>query len=189
LKLFGKKFAVKDSYQHLQNGRNLKVDASPASVAQATRNTAPFAAANSWNPWLGNMQQVIYFLPGPDGFAAQSVMPWPGYNGSLPFSLFYPHAVASNQHHHQPSSDQREGSLTGSNTPASAAVESHVEQGTASECITNPAVKRLSKCPSTASTNRKGFMPYKRCAAESDDTPRSVAPGEETDGELTRLCL
>jgi hypothetical protein len=184
---------VKDSYQHLQNRRNLKVDASPASVAQATRNTVPFAAANSWNPWLGNMQQVMYFLPGPDGFAVQSVMPWSGYNGSLPCSLFYPHAVTSNQQHRQPSPDQREGSLTGSNTPASAAqnseaVESHVEQGTASESVTNPAVKRLSKCPSTASTNRRGFMPYKRCAAESD-TPRSVAPGEEIDGELTRLCL
>ncbi|GJM86451.1 hypothetical protein PR202_ga02312 [Eleusine coracana subsp. coracana] len=202
-KLFGKKVAVKDSYQHLQNGRNLKMDASPASVTQATRNAIPFAGANSWNPWPGNMQQVMYFLPGPDGLPAQSVMPWLGYNGSLPCSLFYPHAVASNQQnhqHHQPSEslNQREGSLTGSNTassvaPVSAAqnsdaADSHAGKGNASEGGKAPAVKRLSKCPSSASTNRRGFMPYKRCAAESD-APQSVAPGDEADGELTRLCL
>ncbi|GJN21872.1 hypothetical protein PR202_gb09393 [Eleusine coracana subsp. coracana] len=200
-KLFGKKVAVKDSYQNLQNSRSLKMDASPASVTtQATRNAIPFAGANSWNPWPGNMQQVMYFLPGPDGLPAQSVMPWLGYNGSLPCSLFYPHAVASNHQHHQPSEspNQREGSLTGSNTassvaPVSAAqnsdaADSHAGKGNASEGGKAPAVKRLSKCPSSASTNRRGFMPYKRCAAESD-APRSVAPGDEADGELTRLCL
>lgn len=196
-KLFGEKVAVKDSYQ--QNGRHLKMDASPAYVTQATRNAIPFAGANAWNPWPSNMQQVMYFIPGPDGFAAQPVVPWLGYNRGLPCSVFYPQAVASSQHHEPSESpDQREGSLTGSNTassiaPASAAqnsdaVESHAEQGNASESVTAPAVKRLSKCPSSASTNRRGFMPYKRCAAESD-APRSVVPGEEADGELTRLCL
>jgi hypothetical protein len=203
-KLFGKRVALKDSYQHLQNGRNLEMDSSPTFVTQATRNAVPSAGANSWNPWPANMQQVMYFLPGPDGFPAQSVLPWLGYNGSLPCSLFYPQAVASNQQqqhqHHQPSvsPEQGEGSLTGSNsavnvTPASAAqnsdaVESLAEQGNASEIVREPAVKRLSKCPSSASTIRRGFMPYKRCAAQSD-APLSVAPREEADGDLTRLCL
>ncbi|TVU28025.1 hypothetical protein EJB05_19532 [Eragrostis curvula] len=200
-KLFGKKVAVKDSHQQLQNGRDLKMDASPASVTQATRNAVPFAATNSGNSWSSNMQQLMYLVPHPDGFTAQSVVPWLGYNGSVPCSLFYPQTVGSNQQRHQPSEsppDQREGSLTGSNTgssaaPASAArnsdaAESHAGQGNGSESGKAPTGRRLSKCLSSASTNGRGFVPYKRCAAESE-APRLVAAGEEADGELTRLCL
>ncbi|XP_062217526.1 protein REVEILLE 1-like [Phragmites australis] len=209
-KLFGKKVVVNDSYdyEHLQNGRDLKMDSSPATarVAQATRNAIHFGAAegNSWNTCPSSRQQLMNFLPQPDGFAAQTVVPWLGYNGSLPCALFYPQAVASNQKHQpsdalDPKGMQREGSLTGSNTASSFvptgsapqnsdAAESHGGQENTSESDTAPAVPPLTKCANSASFSRRGFFPYKICAAESEAS-RPVAPGEETDGELTKLCL
>ncbi|OEL24179.1 Protein LHY, partial [Dichanthelium oligosanthes] len=213
-KLFGK-VVVKDSYEHLHNGCGLKTDASPASVAQATRNAIPFGAAqgSSWNPWPSSMQQLMYFVPQADGFTAQSVVPWLAYNGSLPCALFYPQAVPSTQHHQQQPLEpldhkrmQREGSLTGSNTassavPAASAVQNsdpaeshgpgHVDASESDAALAAAAaagVPRLTKCASSASFSRRGFVPYKRCAAESE-APRPVAAGEEADGELTRLCL
>ncbi|CAN6253753.1 unnamed protein product, partial [Urochloa humidicola] len=218
-KLFGKKVLVKDPYEHLDGAGDLKTDASPASVSQATSNTISFSAAegSSWNPWPSSvqMQQLMYFVPQRDGFAA---VPWLGYNGNLPCALFYPQAAAPSsqqqQHHHQQPSEpqdhkrmQREGSLTGSNTGSSAAApaasaaaqnsdaaESHgpggetTSGGDAAPAASVAAVRCLTKCPSSASFSRRGFVPYKRCAAESE-APRAVAAGEEADGELTRLCL
>ncbi|KAJ1280487.1 hypothetical protein BS78_04G236300 [Paspalum vaginatum] len=206
-KLFGKKVAVKDSYEHPQDGRGLKTDTSPASVAQATRRADPFGAAggSSWNPWPSSVQPLMYFVPQPDGFAAQHVVPWFGYNGGLPCALFYPEAAPSTQQTPERPDQrrmQREGSLTGSNTASSAVpaawaaqnsdfAESHgAGQENTSESRTGPtaAGPRLTKCASSASFSRRGFVPYKRCAAESE-AARPVAPGEEADGELTRLCL
>ncbi|RLN08714.1 hypothetical protein C2845_PM11G29910 [Panicum miliaceum] len=199
-KLFGKKVVVKDSYGHPQSGRDLKIGASPAIVA---------SGGSSWNPWPDSMQQLMCFVPQPAGFAAQSVLPWLAYNGSLPCALLYPQAAPSAQRHHQTSEPpdrkrtQREGSLTGSNTASSAvpaaqtsdAAESRGPgQGTTSESDAVPPaaaavpVPRLARCASSASFSRRGFVPYKRCAAESE-APRPVAAGEEADGELTRLCL
>ncbi|CAN6246550.1 unnamed protein product [Urochloa humidicola] len=215
-KLFGKKVLVKDSYEHLHNTGDLNTDASAGSVAQAARNTVSFgdAEGSSWNPWPSSVpvQQLMYFVPQRDGFSA---VPWLGYNGSLPCALFYPQAAtpSTQQQQHHPSEPldhnrmQREGSLTGSNTGSSAAVpaasaaaaqnsdaaESH---GTGRETTSGGdaalaaagAIPRLTKCPSSASFSRRGFVPYKRCAAESE-APRPVAAGEEADGELTKLCL
>ena len=208
-KLFGKKVVVKDSYGHPQSGIDLKIGASPAIVA---------AGGSSWNPWPGTVQQLMCFVPQPDGFAAQSVVPWFAYNGGLPCALFYPQAAPSAQHqqqlhHHQTSEPldhkrtRREGSLTGSNTASSAvpaasaaaqnsdAAESHGpgQENTGKSDAVPPAaaavpVPRLARCASSASFSRRGFVPYKRCAAESE-APRPVAAGEEADGELTRLCL
>lgn len=209
LKLFGKKVVVED----------LKTDSSPAIVSQATRNGNPLGAAgatSSWNPWQGSVQvqHLMYLVPQPDGFAAaQPVVPWFGYNGGLPCAVFYPQpqAVASAQEQQQ-ASEQREGSLTGSNMAASSAAavpsasaaqnsdtaESRHGPGAGGQENTSDgyealrraaAVPRLTKCASSASFSGRGFVPYKRCAAESE-APRPVAPpGEEADGELTRLCL
>jgi len=209
-KLFGKKVVLKDSYEHHpQSGRDLRIGASPAIVA---------AGGSSWNPWPGTVQQLMCFVPQPDGFAAQSVVPWFAYNGGLPCALFYPQAAPPAQHqrqHHQTSAPrdqkrtQREGSLTGSNTASSAvpaasaaaqnsdAAESHGpgQENTGKSDAVPPAaaavhVPRLARCASSASFSRRGFVPYKRCAAESEArAPRPVAAGEEADGELTRLCL
>lgn len=202
LKLFGKKVVVED----------LRTESSPASAVPATRNGNPIGAAGAspWNPWPGSVQvqqQLMYLVPRPDGFAAQPVVPWFGYNGSLPCAVFYPQAVASSAQEHQQQqqasepldhrSAQREGSLTGSNMAAqkSDTAESR-RQGPGQENASDgyaalrrvAAVPRLTKCASSASFSGRGFVPYKRCAAESE-APRPVAPGDEADGELTRLCL
>uniref|UniRef100_A0A0D9YWK2 Uncharacterized protein n=1 Tax=Oryza glumipatula TaxID=40148 RepID=A0A0D9YWK2_9ORYZ len=217
-RLFGKSVVVKDSDQlHLLNGSNI---ATSGSVERATRNilVPSFAAApegSSSNPWPISMQQFLYFLPRSDGFAAQPVMPWFSYNGSLPCALFYPAAAAAaNQQCHRDSEgvefrvSQREGSLTGSNTassvvlgssaavPAAAAAAQNSDvaesrgQGNSREAAASP---RLTKCESSASVTllQRGFMPYKRCAAESELLRSEAAGGEEAvaDGELTRLCL
>ncbi|CAN6280375.1 unnamed protein product [Urochloa humidicola] len=199
-KLFGKKVSVKDSYdEHLHDAGDQKTDASAASVAQATRNTTvSFTSAaapegSSWNPWGSSVQvqQVMYLVPQRDGFSA---VPWLAYNGSLPCALFYPQAAEQQQQPSEPVDHkrmQREGSLTGSNTGSSAAASAAAQNSDAAESQGPPGrettgsggVRRLTKCPSSASFSRRGFVPYKRCAAESE------AAGEEADGELTRLCL
>jgi hypothetical protein len=202
LKLFGKKVVVKD----------LKTDYSPAaaSVAKASRDHNPTGAAgaSSSSPWPGSVQvqQLMYFVPQHDGLAAQPVAPWFGYSGSVPCAVFYPQAVASAQEHQQASEPldhkraQTERSLTGSNMASSAAsaaqnsdtAQSHHgpgQENTGDGCAAlRAAIPRLAKCASSASCSGRGFVPYKRCAAESE-APRPVAPGEEDDGELTRLCL
>ncbi|PWZ20542.1 Protein LHY [Zea mays] len=202
LKLFGKKVVVKD----------LKTDYSPAaaSVAKASRDHNPTGAAgaSSSSPWPGSVQvqQLMYFVPQHDGLAAQPVAPWFGYSGSVPCAVFYPQAVASAQEHQQASEPldhkraQRERSLTGSNmasSAASAAQNSDTAQSrhgpgqenTGDGCAAlRAAIPLLAKCASSASFSGRGFVPYKRCAAESE-APCTVAPGEEDDGELTRLCL
>ncbi|KAF0933836.1 hypothetical protein E2562_019290 [Oryza meyeriana var. granulata] len=213
-KLFGKSVVVKDSDQqlhthsgHLQSG---------ASAERASRNilVPSFAAAegSSSNPWPGSMQQFLYFLPRPDGFTAKPVMPWFSYNGSLPCALFYPQAAANQQCHRDSGcvefrASQREGSLTGSNTASSVVLGSAAAaaqnsdaaesrgQGSSRDSDTAAAASpRLTKCESSASVTllQRGFMPYKRCAAESELRRRSEAAGGEeavADGELTRLCL
>ncbi|XP_066322305.1 protein REVEILLE 1-like [Miscanthus floridulus] len=188
-KLFGKKLVVED----------LRTDSSPGSIAQATRNGNPIVAAgatSSWNPWPGSVQvqQLMYLVP----------QPWFGYNGSLPCAVFYPQAVASAQEQQQASEPldhrraQREGSVTGSNMAASSAAvpaASAAQNSDIAESRHGPggqentsdgyaalrraaAVRRLTKCASSASFSGRGFVPYKRCTAESE-APRPVAPGEE----------
>ncbi|KAF8729225.1 hypothetical protein HU200_017809 [Digitaria exilis] len=219
-KLFGKKVLVKNSNEELKKDGGLKLDnASSNSVAQATRNGIPLGAAGggSWNQWPSDsvqVQQVMYFLPQPDGFAAQSVVPWlAAYNGRLPCALFYPQQAvpsAHQQHLQQPSEPldqkrmQREGSLTGSNTPGSSAVPAAAQSSDAAEShghgqenasqsgtvLLPAAVPRLTKCASSASfSGRRAFVPYNRCAAEREAPRPPVVVGEEADGELTRLCL
>lgn len=202
-KLFGKKVVVED----------LKTESSsPASAAAQATSAA--GAASSWNPWASSVQvqQLMYLVPQPDGFAAQpAVVPWFGYSGSLPCAVFYPQAAVqrSAQEQQQQASEpvdhshrraQREGSLTGSNVASAAAQNSdtaesrHGGPGQESSsdgyaALRRAAVPRLTKCASSASFSGRGFVPYKRCAAESE-APRPVAHGEEAaDGELTRLCL
>lgn len=210
LKLFGKSVVLKDSCQKpntstgtLHNGGDLGTEASAETATQRSRSVPSVGATEggSWNPWPSSMQQFVYFVPQPsDGFTTQSAMPWFSYNGALPGALFYQQAMAPNQQlrHHSTAADnkvtQREGSWTGSNTaPGSAAAQNSEAadsrgRGNSSESDTTP-LPRLTKCESSVSVSlQRGFVPYKRCAAESE-SPRSEAPREEADGELTRLCL
>uniref|UniRef100_A0A453PAT6 Uncharacterized protein n=1 Tax=Aegilops tauschii subsp. strangulata TaxID=200361 RepID=A0A453PAT6_AEGTS len=197
LKLFGKKVVVNDSFQkpntstgNPQNGGDVGTEASDDTTTQGSRNLPSGGATegSSWNPWPSSMQQFVYFVPQPDGFATQSAVPW---FGTLPGAMFYQQAMAPNQHqrHRSETADhkfmQREGSWTGSNTgPGSAAHNSDAAdsrgRGNSSESDKTP-VPRLTKCESSVSVSlQRGFMPYKRCAAESESL-RSEAPREETD--------
>ncbi|KAL5208623.1 hypothetical protein ABZP36_033058 [Zizania latifolia] len=221
-RLFGKSVVVKDSDQQphihserLQSGRDLAMD---ASAERFTRSIVIAAGdVSSWNPWPSSMQQFLYFLPRSDGFTSQPVMPWFSYNGSLPCALFYPQAAAAaaatDQQHHRRSdavefsTSQREGSLTGSNTAsvvpsglvaamAVAAQNSDVAESRGQDNRRDSYAARVTKCESSASVSllQRGFVPYKRCAAESELLRSDSAGGEETqavgaDGELTRLCL
>uniref|UniRef100_A0ACD5YUN6 Uncharacterized protein n=2 Tax=Avena sativa TaxID=4498 RepID=A0ACD5YUN6_AVESA len=208
LKLFGKSVTVKDSYQkpkastgNLQNGGDLETEAAADATRQGSRNlpSAGAAEGSSWNPWPTSMQQFVYFVPQPDGFTTQSAMPWFSYNGAMPGAMFYQQAVASGQHHSHRSeaadqkAKQREGSWTGSNTGTGSGAQNSDAtdsrgRGNSSESDTTP-LPRLTKCESSVSVSlQRGFVPYKRCAAESE-LMRSEAPREEADGELTRLCL
>uniref|UniRef100_A0A0D9VJL3 Uncharacterized protein n=1 Tax=Leersia perrieri TaxID=77586 RepID=A0A0D9VJL3_9ORYZ len=196
-RLFGKSVVVKDSDQHLS-----------ASAEKSNRNILlpSFAAAqgSTSNPWQTSMQQqFLYFLPrSGDGFAAQPVMPWFGYNGSLPCALFYPQTTTNQQCHRDSEcaefrASQREGSLTGSNTASSVVLGSAAAQNSdaADRDAAAAASPRLTKCESSASVSlqRRGFVPYKRRGAESELLRSEAAGGggEEAvaDGELTRLCL
>ncbi|KAI4983764.1 hypothetical protein ZWY2020_025630 [Hordeum vulgare] len=88
LKLFGKKVVVNDTYQkpntstdNLQNGRDVGTEASDDTTTQGSRNLPSGGATegSSWTPWPSSMQQFVYFVPQPDGFATQSAMvPWFG---------------------------------------------------------------------------------------------------------------
>ncbi|KAK1619022.1 hypothetical protein QYE76_024539 [Lolium multiflorum] len=209
LKLFGKSVTVKDSYQkpkastgNPQNGGDLETEAAADdTTTQGSRNlpSAGAAGGSSWNPWPSNMQQFVYFVPQSDSFTTQSAMPWFSYNGALPGAMFYQQAVASSQHHSHRSEAadhkimQREGSWTGSNTGTGSAAQNSDAtdsrgRGNSSESDTTP-LPRLTKCESSVSVSlQRGFVPYKRCTAESESL-RSEAPREEADGELTRLCL
>ncbi|VAI48117.1 unnamed protein product [Triticum turgidum subsp. durum] len=198
LKLFGKKVVVNDSFQkpntstgNPQNGGDVGTEASDDTTTQGSRNLPSGGATegSSWSPWPSSMQQFVYFVPQPDGFATQSAVPW---FGTLPGATFYQQAVAPNQHQHQrhrsETADhkfmQREGSWTGSNTgPGSAAHNSDAAdsrgRGNSSESD-KTLVPRLTKCESSVSVSlQRGFMSYKRCAAESESL-RSEAPREET---------
>ncbi|KAM0924299.1 hypothetical protein ACQ4PT_004940 [Festuca glaucescens] len=209
LKLFGKSVTVKDSYPkpkattgNPQNGRDLEMEAAAEDTTTRGSRNVPSAGAvegSSWNPWPTNVQQFVYFVPQPDSFTTQSAMPWFSYNGTLPGAMFYQQAVASSQHHSHRSEAadhkimQREGSWTGSNTGTGSVAQNSDAtdsrgRGNSSESDTTP-LPRLTKCESLVSVSlQRGFVPYKRCSAESESL-RSEAPREEADGELTRLCL
>lgn len=183
VKLFGNKVVVV---------KDLETDTPPASVAEAARNGSPTngdAGASSWKPW----PELTCLVPRRDGFAAQPVV-------SPPCAVFYPQASAASAQEHQQASEpldhrraQREGSSpTGSSVASSAAAESRSRHGPGQENASDgyaalrAAIPRPTKRASSASFGGRGFVPYKRCAAESE---AALAPGEEADGELTRLCL
>jgi hypothetical protein len=187
VKLFGNKVVV-------VKVKDLETDTPPASVAEAARNGSPTngaAGASSWKPW----PELTCLVPRRDGFAAQPIV-------SPPCAVFY-YPQASAQEHQQASEPldhrraQREGSSpTGSSVASSAAAESRhgpgQENASDGYAALRAAIPRPTKRASSASFGGRGFVPYKRCAAESEaarPVALALAPGEEADGDLTRLCL
>nr|CCI55329.1 PH01B001I13.25 [Phyllostachys edulis] len=194
LRLFGKRVVVNDLHQkanrsagNLQNAADMELD---ASVETPTSGTGKFAShgaaeANTWTPWLIDTRQFLYYLPQGEVFSMHSALPCFSYNnGSVPCPpLLNPKAVAQNQQHqHQPSQAvnykfmQREGSWTESNTASSSVPETATQNSDSAESCRKAngsedemvPVPGLRKCVSPASICQRGFVPYKRCAAESE---------------------
>lgn len=177
LKLFGKRVVVNDSHQrpnlcNMQTVTEMELDASAETTTSGTGKFSSHGASeeNTWNPWLTNMQQFMCYLP-------QGAVFFSYNDGSVPYpQLSNPKPVTSDQQHQQQPSEaeykltRREASLAESNTTSSSV-----------------PVAGFRKYVSPNSIHQRGFMPYKRCAAESKVQPQ--APGEEADGEMTRLCL
>jgi hypothetical protein len=140
---------------------------------------------------MANAQQFMCYVPQGAVFFS--------YNGG---SVSYPtssntKAGASDQHQTsevEGKLTQRESSLAESNT-TSTSVPEPTTQNSAVSCVqpasgddkVAPAVG-FRKFVAPSSVHQRGFMPYKRCAAESK-VLQPQALSEEADGEMTRLCL
>ncbi|KAG8080923.1 hypothetical protein GUJ93_ZPchr0007g3742 [Zizania palustris] len=160
------------------------------------------AEENTWNPWLNlnSTHQFLYYLPHGQFFSLHSALP------CFSYQLPNPQVVASNQQHHQHQTSeaagynctQREDSWTESNTPSCSVPETAARNSETSESCshgkggednTAPLPNSRKRATSPGSKCRRGFVPYKRCAADSELLLKSQAPPEEADGEMTRLCL
>ncbi|KAM0906295.1 hypothetical protein ACQ4PT_016859 [Festuca glaucescens] len=183
IKLFGKTVAVNNSHQqpdprtgNLQTVADMELDTSAETPTSGVGNLSSHGApqANAWSPWMANAQQFMYYVPQGAVFFS--------YNGGSV---------------HQPSeaeNKQREASWAESNT-ASTSVPETTTRNSEESCteadggddIVAPAAG-FRKFVSPTSIHQRGFMPYKRCTAESK-VLQPQAPSEEADGEMTRLCL
>uniref|UniRef100_A0A0E0PD81 Uncharacterized protein n=1 Tax=Oryza rufipogon TaxID=4529 RepID=A0A0E0PD81_ORYRU len=215
LRLFGKRVMVNDLHQmsvpdagNLQTVADMEVDASAETPTSGTGKFSSHGAAeaNTWNPWLTNTQQFLYYLPNGQIFSVHSALPCFTYHneGVTCTQFSNPQVVASDQQHQHQTSEavdykgiRREGSWTESNTSSSSVPETatHNSETTESyrngnrnedEMVPSPDSR---KCVSPGSNCRRGFVPYKRCVADSEALLKSQAPQEEADGEMTRLCL
>jgi hypothetical protein len=137
---------------------------------------------------MANAQQFMCYVPQGAVFFS--------YNGG---SVPYPMSSNTKADQHQTSEaegklTQREASLAESNTTSTSVPEPTTQNSAVSfrepaggDDKVSPAVGfRKFVAPSTV--HQRGFMPYKRCAAESK-VLQPQALSEEADGEMTRLCL
>uniref|UniRef100_A0A0A9DM64 Uncharacterized protein n=1 Tax=Arundo donax TaxID=35708 RepID=A0A0A9DM64_ARUDO len=161
------------------------------------------AEANIWSPWRIGTQQFLYYLPQREVFSLHSACQFFSYdNGSISCTVLSPQAVASNkQQNHQlcqaaqPKFKREDGSWTESITTSSSVPETTTQNSYSIESIqVNNNEDELipvpgsRKCISPAPVHLRGFVPYKKCTAESEML-QSQVPDEEEDGEMTRLCL
>ena len=115
--------------------------------------------------------------------------------------MLNPQTVASNKQQHQPSqaSDckftRAEGSWAESITTSSSVPETTTQNSDSIESsqVNNDddeviLVPGSRKYLSTVPTYLRGFVPYRKCTAQSKML-QSQVPGEEADGDMTRLCL
>ncbi|KAL5196691.1 hypothetical protein ABZP36_000203 [Zizania latifolia] len=215
LRLFGKRVVVNDFHQvptpntgNLHTMAGMEVDSSAETSTSGTGKFSCHGAAeeNTWSPWLNNTQQFLYYLPHGQFFSLHSALPCFSYhNWGVPCpQLSHPQMVASNQQHQHQIFDavgykgiQREGSWTELNTGSSSVLETATQNsettvscrhGNKSEDEIVPFPDSR-KCVSPGSDCRRGFVPYKRCVADSEGLLKSQDPPQEADGEMTRLCL
>jgi hypothetical protein len=198
IKLFGKTVAVHDSRQqrNLQTSTDMELDTSAETPTSGVENFSSHGTpeANTWSPWMANAQQCMYYVP-------QGAVFFSYNGGSVPCPMSSnPKGVTSDQQGQHQTSEaedkltQREASLAESNSTSTSVPETVTRNSEESSTEANGGDKKMApsvgfrKFVSPSSIHQRGFMPYKRCAAESK-VLQPQAPSEEADGEMTRLCL
>lgn len=189
LKLFGKTVVVNESHQlpnpgtcDLQTAADMELDTSAETPTSAPE-------ASTWSPWLANSQQFMYYVP-------QGAVFFSYNNGSASYPM--PSSPkADQQHQHQASeADNELRRREASSNTASSSVAETPTMNSAESCtgavggddeMVHAAGLRERVSPPTF-VQQRGFMPYKRCAAETK-AMQPQAPREEADREMTRLCL
>ncbi|OEL20725.1 hypothetical protein BAE44_0018259 [Dichanthelium oligosanthes] len=210
LRLFGKRVAVNNLHQqpnsnieNLQHVADMELDASAETPTSGTGKYSSHGAAEAktWSPWLVGAQQFMYYLPQGEVLPVHSACHFLSYsNGSISYTVFNPETVASNKQQHQPSQaadckfTRAEGSWTESITTSSSVPETTQNSDSIDSTQANNDDDEVIPVPgsrkflSTAPVYLRGFVPYKKCTAQSKML-QSQVPGEEEDGEMTRLCL
>uniref|UniRef100_A0ACD5UUP0 Uncharacterized protein n=1 Tax=Avena sativa TaxID=4498 RepID=A0ACD5UUP0_AVESA len=192
IKLFGQTVALNSSHQqpspgtsNLQTVTDMELDTSAETPTSGTGDLSSHGApeANTWSPWMANAQQFMYYVP-------QGAVFFSYNGGNVP-------VTSDQQQHHQQTEyklTQREASGEESNE-ASTSVPATATRNSAESCTeANGGDDKVApaagfrKFVSASSMHQRGFMPYKRCAAESK-VLQPQAPSEEADGDMTRLCL
>ncbi|TVU16020.1 hypothetical protein EJB05_39567 [Eragrostis curvula] len=207
LTLFGKRVLVNDLNEqpnldtgNQQNAVDMELDASAETPTSGTGKLSSndAAEANTWSPWLTDTKQFVYYLPQGEVFAVPSNCQFFSYyNGSISCTALSPKANKQQQPSQATDSilSSGEGSCTESITTSSSFPETLTQNSDSEESmqvnnrddevITLPGSR---KCVNPAPDCLRGFVPYKRCTAESKML-QSQTPGEEADSEMTRLCL
>ncbi|XP_051219259.1 uncharacterized protein [Lolium perenne] len=180
IKLFGKTVAVNNSHQqpepstgNLQAVADMELDTSAETPTSGAGNPGG-PQANAWSPWMANAQQFMYYVPQGAVFFS--------YNGG---SVHQP-SEAENKHREASRAESNTASTSVPETTTRNSAESCTEADGGDDKMAPAAGFRKFVAPS--SVHQRGFMPYKRCAAESKVLqPQAVS--EEADGDMTRLCL
>jgi hypothetical protein len=207
LRLFGKRVVVNGLRQqpnsdtgNQHNEADMELDASAETPTSGTETLSSCGSAEANTLSLGptDTHQFMYYLPrGKVLFVPSDCHFFRYNNGSMACTMLNPQA---NQQQHQPSqaADCRftsgEGSCTESTTTSSSVPETPSQNSDSVESmqiINNKEVEVIPVPGSRKCVNSdrlRGFVPYKKCTAESEMI-QSQMPDVEADREMTRLCL
>lgn len=207
LRLFGKRVVVNNLDQQpssntgsLQHVADMELDASAETPTSGTGKLSSQVTeeAKTWCLWLIGTQQFMYYLPQGEVFSMHPACQFLNYgNGSISYTVLNAQTV---KQQNQPSQvpdckvTRAEGSPTESITTSSSVAETiQNSDSIESTKVNNDEDKVIPvpgsrKCASTVPASLRGFVPYKKCTAQSKML-QTEAPGEEADREMTRLCL
>ncbi|WVZ86860.1 hypothetical protein U9M48_033581 [Paspalum notatum var. saurae] len=206
LRLFGKRVEVNNLHQQpisntgkLQHASDMELDASAETPTSGTGKFSSHdaAEAKAWNPWLAGKQQFMCYFPQWEVLPVPSNCQFLSYgNGSISYTVLDPQTVASNTQQNHPSQAANcnaEGSRTESITTSSSLPEVTTQKSDSVEStqVNNDDDKLIPvpgsrKRVSTLPACLRGFVPYKKCTAQSKML-QSQATGDEADREMTRL--
>ncbi|GJN01945.1 hypothetical protein PR202_ga19250 [Eleusine coracana subsp. coracana] len=210
LRLFGKRVVGNDLHhqpksktENEQKAADMELDESAETPTSGTRRLFSHSAAeaNTMSSWPTDTNQFMYYLPRGKVLFVPSDCQFFSYNNeSVACSVLNPQAKQKHQHQPSQAADfrfpSREGfcsesittssGMPGTSTQNSDSVESmQVTNNKEDEVIPVPGSR---KCVNQTSDCLRGFVPYKKCTAESERV-QSKTSGEEADREMTRLCL